>query len=250
MLVLLLQDFPTVTSTFLLTGSNTDGIPIITQVGRQPQYYVGQGYPRFAVTEGIISAARDTMRGYEAIEKRPTEFLRFRRGLLAWSRATREESFSERLHQFVRALDALTMLEKGQGKSRFVHRCQTFVGAGKKNEGDLDDAYEMRNQIEHLNEWTKALHDRSAAARNWHAIRLLHLVECAARRAYQRVLSTPSLLECFCNDDSSRLFWKRADHELRQAWGKPLSLKAEGPRNPNARGWPARRLPLPEEGMP
>jgi hypothetical protein len=61
-----------------------------------------------------------------------------------------------RLHEFVRAIDALMALETGKSTRQFVHRGKTF-GAFSNANDDCRRFYDLRSAEEHLNDWTPLL---------------------------------------------------------------------------------------------
>ena len=78
---------------------------------------------------------------------RDPDYARFKRGLSVLLDGLRQEFGQERLHQYVRALEALTLPHRSQ---QFVRRCKTFSADGEAAEKLLAEVYRMRNAVEHM----------------------------------------------------------------------------------------------------
>ena len=79
------------------------------------------------------------------------------RGLNTLFKGLKEKTSQDRLHQFVRSLEALILPDKGNTNKQFVYRCQTFARAGDDTHNLLLEAYAMRSDTEHLNPWDKSV---------------------------------------------------------------------------------------------
>jgi hypothetical protein len=63
----------------------------------------------------------------------------------------------DRLHAFVRALEAVIKPPQGRSERIFVHRCQTFTGRQDQNRGLLRELYRLRSAAEHLHDMSSVL---------------------------------------------------------------------------------------------
>src|SRR5205823_14324522 len=123
-----------------------------------------------------------------ATESNKSEFRRVMQGLNVLFRGLREETGQDRLHQFVRSLEALILPDVGQTRRHFVHRCQTFAKAGADTELILQEAFDMRSDTEHLQNWGRAVQDYPASEREdvcWQRTRQIEKLACFA---YSRLL--------------------------------------------------------------
>lgn len=79
-------------------------------------------------------------------------YLRLRKGFNALLRGIKEGSDADsRLHQFVRAVEAVVKPDIGRTTSQFIHRRQFFAGRSEVDRVLLREIFEMRSASEHLN---------------------------------------------------------------------------------------------------
>ncbi|MBU6482073.1 MAG: hypothetical protein KGS09_16175 [Nitrospirae bacterium] len=112
---------------------------------------------------------------------------RLKRGLRALIRGMKERNAEDRLHEFVRALEALIKPEISKTKRQFVHRCQTFAVASQDSKNILDECYEIQNTVEHMHPWENALLRRAPKDRQSIALQRLRQIESLALTVYQRI---------------------------------------------------------------
>lgn len=65
--------------------------------------------------------------------------------------AIKQTAVHERLHQFVRAIEAVIRPRQGDGTRNFKFRCQFFAGRKPKDAELLEEIYKLRCAVEHLN---------------------------------------------------------------------------------------------------
>lgn len=134
----------------------------------------------------------------------------------------------ERLHQFVRAIEALIKPEEGKTTKQFAYRTQTFVRSGSTLAEDLKEIFKLRCAAVHLNEFEGVLDGYPACDRERIAALRVFQAESIAHTAYARILGKPDLLQNFIDDNSINAFWQGPDDRTRrQSWGEPLDLAAE-----------------------
>ena len=154
------------------------------------------------------------------------EFRRVIRGLNALLGGLKQTG-QDRLHQFVRSLEALIFPDVGDTKRQFTHRCQTVARAGENTRSLLQEAFDMRSDTEHLHEWDEAVRNYPADQRQdvcWHRTRQIEQLACDA---YSRLLREAALRQRFRTDTAIAAFWKLRDNERGSIWGKPLDLAQE-----------------------
>src|SRR5205823_5233897 len=76
--------------------------------------------------------------GLRAMHETGSDFFRLRRGFMAWLVGTRSEQGDTRLHQFVRAIEAVIKPAQGRTREEFVSRCSLFAANGDI----LDELYD------------------------------------------------------------------------------------------------------------
>ena len=140
----------------LLVGS-FNGDYEIRQVCPMPRFYQSQGGKRAPITQDWIEASLVLRDGAAEINADKTQFARVTRGLITLLKGLKERSGQDRLHQFVRSLEALILPDKGETKKKSVDCCQTFVRAGRDPQALLREAFDMRSDTEHLHSWEKSV---------------------------------------------------------------------------------------------
>jgi len=141
----------------LLCGSFFGGKSEIRQMSELPFFNQTRGYTRAPVTIDRLQQAIQLRKGLEEMDSTPDEFKRFKWGWKVLIDGLQKEHGEERIHQFVRSLEALILPEIGRTKRQFTHRCQTFARAGPNTKQILEEAFELRSMAEHLNDWEQAL---------------------------------------------------------------------------------------------
>jgi hypothetical protein len=172
----------------LLLGSSVNGQIHIRQMSRPDNFCRSRGYIRSPLTLSRLEKALSMSASLKAMEAAQDQFTRFVRGVNVLMDGLKEIRGDERLHQFVRALEALVAPERGHTERQFVHRCQTFVVPGSAAQEVLTESFRMRSDTEHLNEWDSQLRTYPVAQRQdvaWHRTRQM---EHLASTTYERVL--------------------------------------------------------------
>lgn len=148
----------------LLCGSSINGVPGIRQMSQMPAFYQSKGWKRAPVTTAWLEDAISLRAGVAAMDAYKTQFRRVIRGLNTLFNGLKETG-QDRLHQFVRSLEALILPDIGRTEKQFVHRCQTFTRAGDDTRDLLVEAFAMRSDTEHLNPWDEAVQSYPADER-------------------------------------------------------------------------------------
>jgi hypothetical protein len=159
-------------------------------------------------------------------EMRDPDYARLRRGLSILLVGLRQGFGQERLHQYVRALEALILPEQGKTKKQFVHRCQTFGGSHQDIATILSEAFDMRSDVEHLHAWDRALTGRPVPDRKSLAMKRTRQMEGVACSAYCRILSEADVRRHFGSDESIADFWALSEERRRSIWRTPFDLSA------------------------
>ncbi len=152
---------------------------------------------------------------------------RARGGLTVFWKGLRERYAEARLHQFVRAVEAVVKPEIGQSKKQFVHRCQTFAGANPAAASILQECYDLRSQQEHLHDWQDALLHYPPEQRETVLYQRVRHMEALARHVYFRILTSLAHMRLFA-DASIDAFWTLREGDQRSQWGPPLDIRTIG----------------------
>ena len=211
----------------LLGGSSVNGVPEIRQVSQMPRFYRSKGREGAAITQDWLEDSLVLRDAVAAMKAEKTQFRRVIRGLNTLFKGLKEETGQDRLHQFVRSLEALILPKINATTRQFAHRCQTFARAGNATHSLLLEAYAMRSATEHMNRWDKALESYPPDQREavgWQRTRQIEHLACDA---YSRLLRDPALREHFRTEDTIAAFWKLTDGQRCELWGTPLDIAQE-----------------------
>jgi hypothetical protein len=171
-------------------------------------------------------------------------FKRLRKGFNVWIRGAEEtQEWSERLHSFIRASEAIikpTIIVRKRripGKNKlktvlrpitatFLSRGQTFLGHSNASEQLLDQLYDIRSSVEHTKDIMPAVRTaRGIIGKEAFVFRTLQC-EILASTIYSRILSNVELMESFSTERKVEGFWHRADGKRQALWGAPIDLEA------------------------
>lgn len=152
------------------------------------------------------------------------DYLRLRKGFDALLRGTTEGRADIKVHQFVRAVEAVIKPERGRTERQFIHRGQVFAGRSEDARNILTEIYKLRSAAEHMNPLKDQLgaypsedHRKIIALRTFQA-------ELLAGHVYQRILSEDHLRQLFVSEDSTTDFWGKPDQERISLWGDTIDL--------------------------
>ena len=210
----------------LLEGSVIFGETQLRQVSKLPDFIQTKGYVS-------ASASVDLPRLHKAVESRSIlpeifsdsgDFKRVGRGLNVLLDGLRQKNAEERLHQFVRSLEALILPKIGNTKSQFVHRCQTFARPSRKAAKILREVIELRSNAEHLNDWELPLSSYPKKEREYIAFQRTWQVEKLARHAYSRIFDDAGIRSHFRTESMIRKFWTTSEKTRSKIWGEQLEL--------------------------
>ncbi len=137
----------------------------------------------------------------------------------------KESHGEERLHEYVRALEALIKPAKGKTKQQFIHRCQTFADASAKTRDILDECYEIRNTVAHMHVWERPLIAYAKSLREKIGYQRLRQIESLALSVYQIITTSAQHAAIFQTDATIDAFWKKTDDKRVREWGLRLNLK-------------------------
>lgn len=210
----------------LLCGSSEQGVPRIRQMSQLPTYYQSKGYTRAPIAEEWLEGSISLRTGSLAMETNREEFRRVIRGLNTLSSGLKEHTGQERLHQFVRSLEALILPDIGSTRTQFAHRCQTFTRASNDARATLLEVFDMRSNTEHLHEWDKAVQKYPLDQREDVCWQRTRQIEHLAANTYSRLLRDAALREHFRTNDTIAAFWKMQDAQRQSLWGQPLDITA------------------------
>jgi hypothetical protein len=200
--MLQLEDVPEYADAEIVAGAVSEDGTNVRHVGKLPEFRHTKGYVRSRVDIARLETAAKLREALEQIEGMlPShKFVRFMRGLNVLKDGLLQIIGQERIHQFVRSLEALILPQVGSTKKQFAHKCQTFAQASAQSKTILEEAFDMRSDTEHLQDWNRALQSHSTADRDDIALQRTHQMERLATSAYSRILGEKSLWAHFEDD--------------------------------------------------
>jgi hypothetical protein len=151
-------------------------------------------------------------------------FQRFIKGLNVLRDGLLTEHGQDRNHQFVRSLEALIIPRVSETTDNFAHRCQTFARANEHSRTILREAFGMRSDTEHLQDWQRALHNHQAFDRENIAFQRTRQMESLASFAYARIFDDENLWQHFAEDSALNAFWALRDDQRKKLWGSQFDL--------------------------
>jgi len=220
---LLLQGIPDHIEGWAFTGARISTDTRIRSMGNLDDFYHSQPKARVIITAGTCKTAKLFADGYGTIEA-SADYDRMKRGMRGVIRGMQEQHAQDRLHEYVRALEALIKPIIGATTKQFVHRCQTFAAASTEAGKILGECYAIRNAVEHMHSWDVALADYPKASR--HAVGLCRLrqIEALTFVTYLKLATSAVHAAFFKTDADIDIFWQKKDHERLAAWGTNLDV--------------------------
>lgn len=207
-----------------LTGSVLHTGSVVQQVGTLKEFYRTRGSRRLAVTRARLEEAARAAVTLQAMRATPSEFERLVRGVQALAEGLVHSHGHDRLHQFMRAIEALILPRTGRTRRDFVHHCQTFLVPNRRLEALLGEAFDMRSDTEHLHAWDRSLQRYPRAQREQKALHRTRQIEKLACAAYLRILEEAAVRGHFRTEATQASFWALPEPQRRTAWGRPLDL--------------------------
>lgn len=208
-----------------LTGTVEAGRLNFRQVGHARPFFTSTASAPTVATTNRLRAADGHAHEWSTILA-SRRYKRIIRGANVLMGGLQEYYGQERLHQFVRSLEALILPQVGSTQRQFVHRCQTFTIANQDHAMILNDMFAMRSAVEHLHESASALEQQYADEQQRMRIaeRRTRQAEALATWSYRRLLDNATLRAEFETDVTIAAFWQRPDHERKAIWGAALDL--------------------------
>jgi len=198
----------------------------LNQMGQLDKFRNTKGYVRRPIDLARIERAimrADALCRIELMVKAES-FQRFIKGLNALRDGLLTEHPQDRNHQFVRSLEALIIPKENRTTANFAHRCQTFAIANEQTRTILIEAFGMRSDTEHLQDWQRALKDHPAFDRENVAFQRTRQMESLASFAYGRIVDDERLWQHFGEDSVLEKFWALPDDQRRKLWGSQFDL--------------------------
>jgi hypothetical protein len=210
----------------LLTGSCVNGQSEIRQMSEVRRFFPSKGYTRLPLNVTRLEAAIQLRNGLSMIETSASS-ARIIRGLNTLFDGLSRGHGQDRLHQFVRSLEALILPDTGKTKRQFVHRCQTFTLPCEATQSILGETFDMRSDTEHLHDWERSLRSYPTQDREDVASQRTRQLELLASFAYSRILCDGAVSQHFASERAQQQFWTSKDDATRRSiWGRTIDITA------------------------
>lgn len=226
--LLQLSGVPYYEGAVILKGSVVDGrIDVRSHDNLSGHQFVASNGARSArVTSDRLMRAAESAEVWRRMLANPGEHSRVKRGLNVLFEGLQEHFGQERLHAFVRALEALILPRIGETRRQFATRCQTFAVAAAAAQSCLEECFDMRSVVEHMNDPITCLSSYPADQHEAVALRRVRQIEALARFAYERLLSTADLRQRFASDATIAEFWRLPSDQRQHLWGSQFDINA------------------------
>jgi len=214
-------------SAFMLAGYVQNARPTCRHFATTERFDITRGCLPWVIREKDLCAAVKLYRSYAVLLAKFPERWRLGRGCHTLKVALEQYYASDRLHGFVRALEALILPDPGATEKQFVSRCVLFAGP-KSADADiraaLREAYKMRCDVEHVHDWDRSLQAHPLAERENVALWRTRQMEELACSAYRRILSDADIQPHFYNDVTIKDFWNKPDDEVRAIFDQACDI--------------------------
>ncbi|HXF05942.1 MAG TPA: hypothetical protein VNM72_11080 [Blastocatellia bacterium] len=223
---ILMHGVPHYDAALLLTGENWSGTINVQSVTTPYRYYRAAKVLPARIDENTLMSAAIAAAGLRTIYASKQDYRRLKKGFEAWTRGMREGVGIYRLHQFVRAIEAVVKPSTRQTRRRFVQRCQLFAGRSDQIRNLLGELYDLRSYAEHMNDYQAVL---GRYGPKWETIgsKRAYQAELLASHVYLRILKEDGLRSIFISDESIDQFWRKHDDERVRVWGEAIDLETE-----------------------
>jgi hypothetical protein len=209
---------------FLIIGHVRQGQPVCQNLSTFWRFEITRGcLPWVIREEHLVKAASLAQAKASLLASFPDAGkVRIFRGWWALTTALQQFYASDRIHGFVRALEALIHPEVGKTEKQFTHRCSLFAASSTaKDEARevLEEAYRMRCDVEHIHQWDRSLTKYASGEREDIAYWRTRQMESLACLAYAKIFAVNGLHRHFQTDAALEQFWRKPEHEIRIALG-------------------------------
>jgi len=207
---------------FTFGGASEGNGVCIREFSRGWNYRLDSVVEPLQICAASLGASLDNATGVRRI-CREAGGKRLARGFHAFKQALEARYYGDKIHNFVRAIEALVLPKIGHTRQQFVHRCGTFAG-GSGWQCILENIYDLRSLVEHMHAWDDMTHKlktppklRAQRVRQAYAL---------ARSCYKRIARSSALVPTFCSDSAIKAFWRRKPDARQAIWGSKLNLSA------------------------
>ena len=226
---ILLQGVPAYGRGFSLTGADVAGEINVRQCSDLKDYRPSFGMPPFRLGVDELRRAAGLIDRLRGVDTGGADWGRLRRGLkVLFDGTLMPNKDGDRLHQFVRAVEALVKPEPEKTRNQFAHRIsQTFTLANDETRAILLQLFDLRSYVEHMH-WVIDALEGEEAGRIATVNRGTRQIDVLARASLLRVMQSDALMDAFRSDATIDAFWRMGDDERVGLWGQRLDIRTVG----------------------
>lgn len=210
---------------FLLTGASKNGRKEVRSYSPLLAHFETYKTMPASVDEPTIKKAVEISRIIGMIYDDSENYIRLKRGFKILLQALREGIALARLHQLVRALEAIIMPEVGRTRRQFIHRCQLFISRSDNTREMLGEIFDLRSREEHLNDIDEILTEYNVEEIDKIIAKRTLQIELIVEHVYTKILNTQNIRQFFINDTTINEFWSQRDHEISGVWGETFNIR-------------------------
>jgi hypothetical protein len=222
---LLLQGAGYSNESLLIVGRTPGGKLVVDslQVIRR-RAYVPHSRPT-RITAEVLGRASSLSKAIREIHLPERRFVRLRRGLAAWITGIHSDAAEMRLHNSIRAVEAVSQPVRRGVTQAFLNCGALHIGERHRNISTLKQLYALRSCIEHIKLWKGELsRPKGFSVDDAFLFRTLQ-AEMLASYIYSRIFQNPGLLSRMGTDKTMERFWRSSLSDLRTRWGGELDLR-------------------------
>src|SRR5271165_718230 len=214
---------------FMLAGYVENGKVTCRHFAQTEHFNITRGCLPWVIRENDLRTAVKLHKAYSLFQDDTPvgQTRRFGRGCYALKAGLERYYASDRLHAFVRALEAIILPEQGKTERQFITRCSFFAGPKTVQasiQEALREAYKMRCDIEHVHEWDRSLQTYPPPERENIALWRTRQMEALACAAYTKLLLDSRLGDDFYDESKLAAFWQKPENEIRAAFGNACDI--------------------------
>lgn len=216
-----------------LAGENTSDGMRVSSIGSLDAFYEPPKVISASVRQEHFTATVDLAKRLRTIygedpeapwQSGQEDYLRLRKGVNSLLDGIKHPQPHIRLHQFVRAIEAVIRPKQGEGLKKFIYRCQFFAGRTPRDQKLLGELYEMRSAAEHLNPISAKLSEYPEHERDNLQLLRTYQAELLASFVFRKVLTQTDVLKHFKSEESITDFWQQQTSDLIAFWGDTINL--------------------------
>lgn len=226
---ILLFGVPRYNTAFHFTGAYDKYSLKIREFSGLIDYYNSYGDEGAKVTLGKVKKAWRIRNGVsECLYERDGEGFyknRISRGFTALILGIQKSHTEDRIHQFVRSLEAVVKPSIGKTKREFIDRCQTFITDNFNSRLVIEEIYDIRSKVEHIHDWQSALLKYNQQERGNIGYLRVRQAEALALFVYKKLAGLTKIRKFFEDDSAIDSFWSQPKKDRLAIWKEKINLE-------------------------